>query len=72
MREEAELHPAYQWDCPNCGRENFERVVVPDNYESWMVPSEVKCNCCESLFSSYDQFGDYDPQEDTGPAETNI
>jgi len=25
-----EMHPAYQWDCPDCGRENFERGLVPE------------------------------------------
>lgn len=32
-----ELHPAYQWDCDSCGRENFARAVVaelnPENPE---------------------------------------
>ena len=23
-----ELHPAYMWDCPECGAENFERGVI--------------------------------------------
>lgn len=22
-----ELHPAYVWDCANCGRENFQRAI---------------------------------------------
>lgn len=25
-----ELHPAYVWDCNECGTENFERAIVPD------------------------------------------
>jgi len=24
-----ELFPAFVWDCTNCGRENFERAVMP-------------------------------------------
>jgi hypothetical protein len=24
------LHPAYFWDCPECGRENFSRGIVPE------------------------------------------
>jgi hypothetical protein len=24
------LRPAYAWDCEECGRENFERGVVPE------------------------------------------
>ncbi len=30
MSEQAELHPAYQWDCPECGHENFARAIVFD------------------------------------------
>jgi hypothetical protein len=29
-----ELVPAFMWDCPNCGRENFQRAV------SVMVPPD--------------------------------
>lgn len=25
--EIVELHPAFSWDCPDCGRENFQRSV---------------------------------------------
>jgi len=25
-----ELHPAFVWDCPECGTEHFERAVVPE------------------------------------------
>lgn len=25
-----ELRPAYSWDCPDCGRENFVRGLVPE------------------------------------------
>jgi hypothetical protein len=25
-----ELIPAFSWDCPDCGRENFERAVVSE------------------------------------------
>ena len=24
------LRPAYAWDCPDCGRENFCRGMIPD------------------------------------------
>lgn len=27
---EIELHPAYVWNCDSCGRENFERGLVPE------------------------------------------
>ncbi len=26
--EKVELHQAWSWDCPECGRENFERAVT--------------------------------------------
>lgn len=29
-RETAELRPAFAWDCPSCGREQFERAIVPE------------------------------------------
>lgn len=29
-RMPVELRPAYAWDCPDCGREVFERGVVPE------------------------------------------
>jgi hypothetical protein len=28
VTEVAELHPAWVWDCPECGIENFARSVV--------------------------------------------
>jgi rubredoxin len=27
-KQTVEMHPAYVWDCDNCGGENFERAVV--------------------------------------------
>lgn len=30
MSGRAELHPAYVWDCPDCGQENFCRSVVAE------------------------------------------
>lgn len=42
-----ELHQAYQWDCDNCGRENFARAVVvelnpddPDDAEMIAIAKE--------------------------------
>jgi hypothetical protein len=26
---EVELHPAFVWDCDECGRENYERAIMP-------------------------------------------
>jgi predicted nucleic acid-binding Zn ribbon protein len=28
MKHKAELHPAFVWDCDDCGRENFVRAIV--------------------------------------------
>ena len=28
VKEIVELSPAYMWDCPNCGRENFQRAIT--------------------------------------------
>jgi hypothetical protein len=28
MDRNAELHPAYVWDCEDCGSENFQRAIV--------------------------------------------
>jgi hypothetical protein len=25
-----ELHPAFSWDCDDCGAENFARCIVPE------------------------------------------
>jgi len=30
MSEKVEMRPAYSWTCPECGQDNFERVVVPE------------------------------------------
>lgn len=29
--EKVELHPAFMWDCPECGVENFERSISVSN-----------------------------------------
>jgi hypothetical protein len=26
---QVELHPAFVWDCDECGSQNFERAVIP-------------------------------------------
>ena len=26
---QVELHPAFVWDCDECGRQNFERAIIP-------------------------------------------
>lgn len=46
-----ELHPAYRWDCDDCGRENFVRGFIaslPDDEMSQMkeacgIPEEDHC-----------------------------
>jgi len=31
--EKIEMHPAWVWDCPECGRENFARSIVVEMSE---------------------------------------
>ncbi len=76
MNETVELYPAYKWNCPACGKENFERIV-PENDDVWKIPNEVCCDFCDSVFPTYDQFEgredeDFDPSTDAGPMETDI
>jgi len=33
MDRKVELHPAFVWDCDECGRENFVRAVVAEMSE---------------------------------------
>jgi hypothetical protein len=40
---EVELLPAYMWDCPECGGENFERGIVPE-----MSREEFELMCQEN------------------------
>ena len=30
MHEPVELRPAFAWDCPECGREQFARTIVAE------------------------------------------
>ena len=34
--DRVELRPAFSWDCPKCGTENFARGIVPE-----MAPEEL-------------------------------
>lgn len=43
-----ELHPAYLFDCDECGEENFCRVVVVEHGVS--IPEEVECWNCGAEF----------------------
>lgn len=36
MTSHVELHPAFVWDCDNCGRENFVRSIVGEFDEETM------------------------------------
>ncbi|MFA5766410.1 MAG: hypothetical protein WC919_00615 [Candidatus Paceibacterota bacterium] len=47
-KEIVELAPAYMWDCPNCGRENFQRSITTaitdeDRVEMDLDPCETGC-----------------------------
>jgi hypothetical protein len=61
MAEKVELHAAYQWDCPECGREIFERIIALPSLldgswiSTWKPLRSVKCNFCKTSFSSYCQ-----------------
>ena len=47
--KEAELHPAYQWDCDCCGKENFSRQATVGENEL-IIPTKIACWNCESVF----------------------
>lgn len=62
-----ELHQAFQWDCDNCGVENFTRgITIPQEQldeikdidmelieGAWMMaPTNVKCKECESQYET--------------------
>jgi len=54
MSGPVELLPALSWDCPECGREQFERVVChidDENIETWL-PMSVVCQHCETAFEA--------------------
>ena len=53
--ETIELHPAFLWDCPECGREQIERLIVLLDAAGRMstpFPGEVKCPDCGSTFDT--------------------
>jgi len=65
--EIVELSPAYMWDCPNCGRENFQRsimtaITAQDRIEMglednqggcWQsYPNIVVCRHCDSKYTT--------------------
>jgi len=47
--KEVELHPAYQWDCDYCGKENFARRMTVGEGEL-IIPTEVMCWNCKCVF----------------------
>jgi hypothetical protein len=62
-----ELHAAFMWHCPYCGKEYFERAVrVEDpekqeiplgepevfDYDWWMAPATVSCRNCKRKFET--------------------
>ena len=59
--EEIELHPAYFWDCPKCGTENFSRVIITETQQETgsdrldtvvMIPQVITCDFCNAKFST--------------------
>jgi predicted nucleic-acid-binding Zn-ribbon protein len=64
-REIVELFNAWMWDCPECGRENFERAthierehlsevfeVEDEDLHFLVYPEMVKCPHCDEEFRS--------------------
>lgn len=41
-----ELRPAFEWTCPECGRDRFERVIVPEMSEEdkEILREEIGCD----------------------------
>lgn len=65
MAEKVELFNALRWDCPECGRENFDRCIhleaaqmeqflhlVSDEAELILYPGDVECKHCEEKFEA--------------------
>ena len=59
IEEKAELLPAYFFFCPDCGSENYLRVVIrerPDKGKRGIVvmrPKSVRCGECEKVWKVY-------------------
>lgn len=74
--EIVELHPAYFWDCPECGRENFQRTITrffpcPDceGDKAHAVPfvtypETVECHHCGEIYVPTDPNEDYGEDEE--------
>lgn len=72
MAEKVELFNALRWDCPECGRENFDRCIhleaaqleqflhlVSDEAELILYPGDVECkHCGEKFEATYVGLGD--------------
>jgi DNA-directed RNA polymerase subunit RPC12/RpoP len=78
-QSQVELIPAYVWDCPECGRENFQRgIIAPITEEDreemvleenavghWTtIPNVVTCKHCGSAFDTV-SYGDDEDDEGT-------
>jgi hypothetical protein len=69
-KEQIELHIAHQWDCDECGVENFERCVsveaktlneealkklgTQDFHSLHVYPATVQCKNCKSCYKTED------------------
>jgi hypothetical protein len=65
----AELHPAFRFDCDECGHENFVRgITLEDEHlsqsqretlesaEFWVLyPEMVQCDHCETVFVTFEE-----------------
>lgn len=65
MSESVELFNAVRWDCPECGRENFDRCIHLESYhleqyfhllsdetELLLYPGDVECKHCGEKFEA--------------------
>lgn len=78
-KDVVELSPAYMWDCPNCGRENFQRAITVamteedrlemdlsiDEGGCWQsYPNIVICRFCEQQYETQHVTDDEGDEED--------
>ena len=65
MAEKVELFNALRWDCPECGKENFDRCIhletehleqflniTGGDAELLLYPGDVQCKHCNEKFEA--------------------